>query len=171
MVSEVSRRADDYPGRVNAGHDLPPTSQAAGLALLPLRRDEMNRRERKIEDRTMAIQFSIKPRQDRRDHQAEGGYLTRQIRMIECRVCGASNHSSREGCFNCGTVLRVEGAGAGEFVRVVVFGDISASRWDELGKGDGSGVRSHAAGPTADSAVPTGALPGRCGRPRTARPA
>lgn len=88
------------------------------------RRDKMNRIERKMEDGTMGRQFSIKPQHERADRWGAGGYLTQQLRMVECRVCGASNHASREGCFNCGTLLRVKGVEAREFVRVVVFGDV-----------------------------------------------
>ncbi len=74
----------------------------------------------------MAIQFSIKPQPDGRDRRGAGDYPARQIRMIECRVCRASNGSSRDACFNCGTVLRVSDEAAKEFVRVV-FADIPLS--------------------------------------------
>jgi len=43
------------------------------------------------------------------------GEQMRPVAMIECRVCGASNHTSREGCFNCGSLLRVAWEEAKEF--------------------------------------------------------
>ena len=43
------------------------------------------------------------------DRSANGGRMF-PVEMIECRVCGAGNRSVREGCFNCGSLLRVDWA-------------------------------------------------------------
>ena len=49
--------------------------------------------------------------------------------MVDCWVCGAPNGAHREGCFNCGSLLRsVEGAGGAGMDRLAVGRDDDPGR-------------------------------------------
>jgi hypothetical protein len=126
MRKKVSRRAEVSAIR-KGDYDLTTAKQQADTALLLLLEVRRNREERK-----MARQLNSKLRQETRDHHDMGDALM-QIRMIECPLCKASNHYTREDCFNCGAMLPIA-EGETRDLMLTVFGDVPTSCWEEFSK-------------------------------------